>query len=103
MDSNELFNKVEEINKFKEDLVLLPLNPEEQKYIELNLYPLVDIFSRLASSSQNLAITADQLSTSITTKAKRNKIQNTESLIYTINEDCEDLYKIIHQRLKLLK
>lgn len=91
---------LENVNSIKDNLAKLPLNPAEKEYIETNIDPLLGVINIFSNVSANLASSVDQLDTSYVTTPKKSKINHTEELMYDINEDCEEIYRIIKKRLR---
>lgn len=90
------------INSIKEELCKLPLEKCENQYITTDVFPIVNILYLLSTSSVNLSNSVNVLTTSPIVHAKKSELKDTIDTIYDMNEDCEDLYKVIHKRLKVL-
>ena len=92
------------INTIKDELCKLPLDPCENEYIINSVLPLTNILYMISTASVNLSNSANILTNSPIVHAKKSEIKDTIDLIYNINEECEDLFKVIKKRLnKLLK
>lgn len=93
---------LQDLNSIKEQIAKLPLNPLQLSYFQNSVYPLLYTIEYLSTTSLNLASSANYLSTSIVTHAKDSKIRDTLHLVYTMNADCEDIYRILHKRIDTL-
>jgi hypothetical protein len=87
------------INDLKTQLCLLPLNPYEQEYININITPLLTVASDISNISVNLANSVDVLTTSPIVPRKKTKLKDSINEIYNMNEETIRLYKIIKKRL----
>lgn len=90
------------INTIKDELCKLPLDPCENEYIINSVLPLTNILYMISTASVNLSNSANILTNSPIVHAKKSEIKDTIDLIYNINEECEDLFKIIKKRLNVL-
>lgn len=90
------------INSIKTELCRLSLNFCEREYIENCVTPILVTLFILTITSFELAISVSILSISPIVPPKKSKLKNTIRLIYNINEECEDLFKVLKKRLKPL-
>ncbi|WP_315118103.1 hypothetical protein [uncultured Clostridium sp.] len=90
------------INSIKDELCKLPLDPCESEYIANSVFPLANILYLVSTASLNLSTSVNVLTTSSIVHPKKSDIKDTIGLIYDINEECEDLFKVIKKRLKIL-
>ncbi|MCB2295654.1 hypothetical protein LGK95_19445 [Clostridium algoriphilum] len=90
------------INTIKDELCKLPLDPCENEYIINSVLPLTNILYMISTASVNLSNSANILTNSPIVHAKKSEIKDTIDLIYNINEECEDLFKVIKKRLNVL-
>lgn len=93
---------LENINKIKEQLAKLELDPWESVYFDYNINPLLTVLTQLSTTSDNLADSTNLLSTSAVVSAKHSKIKDTIHLVYDINDQCEDVYKVLKRRIDFL-
>ncbi|MEW9096118.1 MAG: hypothetical protein AB2417_13645 [Clostridiaceae bacterium] len=99
---NQTADTLKNINSIKDELCKLPLDPCESEYISNSVFPLVNILYLISTTSLNLSNSVNILTTSSIVHPKRSELKDTISLIYDINEECEDLFKVIKKRLKIL-
>ena len=97
--TNALLNA---INSVKTELCRLNLNFCEKEYIENCVNPILIILSSLALTSYELSVSVSILSSSPIIPPKKSKLKNTIHLIYKMNEECEELFKVLKKRLKPL-
>lgn len=90
------------INSIKTELCKLPLNFCEREYIASCVNPLETAIELLSRTSFDLATSVSVLSSSAIVPRKKGKIKDTIHTIYVMNEEVEDLYKILKGRLKRL-
>ncbi|MCM8711618.1 hypothetical protein M2651_11390 [Clostridium sp. SYSU_GA19001] len=95
-------NILQNINSIKDNLTKLPLNPLQLNYFDNNINPLLIILYQLSTLSLNLVNSSNALATSITVHAKESKLKDTIHLVYQINEDIEDIYKVLRKRIDTL-
>lgn len=88
-----------DINTIKDQLIKLPLNPAEKDYLEVYVFPLLSVLLDLSTTSLNLASSTGRLAVSYVTNPKISRLKDTEHLVYDINDKCEDVYKILKQRI----
>lgn len=93
---------LQNINNIKEQLAKLELDPWESVYFNYNINPLLIILKELSTTSYNLASSSNALSTSAIVSAKHSKIKDTIHLVYNINDQCEDVYKVLKRRIDFL-
>ncbi|MBZ9685907.1 hypothetical protein G9F72_006065 [Clostridium estertheticum] len=90
------------INSIKTELCRLPLNFCEREYIENCVNPILIALFFLSFTSYELAFTVSILSSSPIVPPKKSKLKKTIRIIYNINEECEELYKLLKKRLEPL-
>lgn len=95
-------NLLENLNTIKEDIIKLPLNPAEKDYMDVYVFPLLNVLLDLSTTSLNLSSTTSKLAVSYVTTPKISRLKDTEHLVYDINDKCEDVYKILKQRINLI-
>jgi hypothetical protein len=88
-----------DLNTIKDELIKLPLNPAEKDYLEVYVFPLLSILLDLSTTSLNLSSSTGRLAVSYVTNPKISRLKDTEHLVYDINDKCEDVYKILKQRI----
>lgn len=91
------------INTIKTELCKLPLDFCEKEYIAEYITPLLTTIDFISSTGVNLSTTVSILTTSPIVPRKKSKLKDTIDLVYKLNEDCEELYEVLHKRLKSLK
>lgn len=84
------------------ELCRLTLNLCERAYIDYYVNPLLTSLFNLSIISFELSLTVLVLSYSPIVPPKKSKLKSTIHLIYEINEECEDLLKVLKKRLKPL-
>lgn len=87
------------INIVKDELCKLPLNPCESEFIANNITPLLSVLTQLAAVSLSLATSAYYLTLSPIEHAKISDIKDTLHLVYNINDQCEDVYHVVKDRI----
>lgn len=90
------------LNSIKDELVKIPLNPLQLEYYNNSVVPLLTTLYNLSTTSLNLATSSNLLATNIVVHPKTSKISDTVHLVYKINEDCEDIYKVLRRRVAAL-
>ena len=90
------------INSIKTELCRLSLNLCEREYVENCVNPILTILFFLSFTSYELSGSVSILSSSPIVPPKKSKLKDTIHLIYNINEECEDLFKVLKKRLKPL-
>ncbi|WP_097027183.1 hypothetical protein [Clostridium peptidivorans] len=90
------------INSIKTELCRLPLNFCEREYIENCVNPILITLLFLSLISYELASSVSILTFSSIVPPKKSKLKSTIHLIYNINEEFEDLFKVLKRRLKPL-
>lgn len=95
-------NLLENLNTIKEDIIKLPLNPAEKDYMDVYVFPLLNVLLDLSTTSLNLSSTTSKLAVSYVTTPKISKLKDTEHLVYDINDKCEDVYKVLKQRINFV-
>lgn len=99
---NQTAETLKNINVIKDELCKLPLDTCGSEYVTTNIFPLVNILYLLANSSYSLAGSANLLNLSPVVHPKKSEIKDTIDLVYDINEQCDDIFKIVKKRLKTL-
>lgn len=84
------------------ELCRLTLNLCESAYIDYYVNPILTSLFSLSIISFELSISISVLSFSPIVPPKKSKLKSTIDLIYDINEECEDLFKVLKKRLKPL-
>lgn len=92
-------NLLENLNTIKEDIIKLPLNPAEKDYMDVYVFPLLNVLLDLSTTSLNLSSTTSKLAVSYVTTPKISRLKDTEHMVYDINDKCEDVYKVLKQRI----
>lgn len=95
-------NTLKSINSIKDELCKLPLDDCETQYITNRILPLLTVLYELSASSLSLSSSSNFLTNSPLVHPKKSEIKDTIHLIYNINDECEDIFKVIKKRLKLL-
>jgi len=90
------------LNSIKSDLCRLPLDFCEREYISNCVTPLVTAMEFLARTGFDLATSVSILTSSPIVPRKKGKLKDTIHTVYSINEDVEDIYKILKKRFKTL-
>ncbi|MDP4146359.1 MAG: hypothetical protein Q8936_18070 [Bacillota bacterium] len=98
-DENDLYG---EANAMQEQLSKLHLDSKKQQYVEENIKPLVSLLVGLSSTSFNLSNSAAVLTSNPIVSRKKSKLKDTIRLVYNINDECEDIYKIVKKRINYL-
>lgn len=87
------------INDIKEQLCLLPLDFCMRNYYNNCVMPLVATLDYLSRLSFNLSTSVGILTNSPIVPVKRSDIKDIIDVIYHINEQCGDVYKITSKRV----
>lgn len=95
-------NLINNINSLKRAICELPLDPCEQKYIEINITPMLNIADELSRISSNLANSVALLSTSVIVCPNRCEIEQTINFIYELNRKCEEVYCNVNKKINNL-
>lgn len=90
------------IISIKTELCRLPLSFCEKEYVNNYIIPLVTVLFFLSLTSIELSIPVYILTFLPIVPPKKSKLKDTIHLIYNINEECEEIYKILKNRLKIL-
>lgn len=90
------------INSLKTELCRLNLNFCEREYIDNCVNPILVTLLLLSLTSYELSISVYILTSSPIVPAKKSKLKDTIDLIYNINKEFEELYKVLKKRLKPL-
>ena len=95
-------NTLKNVNSIKDELCKLPLDPCENEYILNSVFPLTNTLYLLSTAAVNLANSANILTLSPIVHAKKSEVKNILDLVYDIDEECKDLFKVVKKRLKVL-
>lgn len=90
------------INSIKKELCDLPLNPCKKEYFNNSVSPLLQTIDSLSRVSFNLSGAVAVLTSSPIVCCKNSEIKDTIHLMYNINEECEDIYKVLKKRVNVL-
>ena len=90
------------IISIKTELCRLPFSFCEREYVDNCVTPLLIVLVLLTVTSVELAISISILTFSPIVPSKKSKLKDTIHLIYNINDECEELYKVLKKRLKSL-
>ncbi len=90
------------VNSIKTELCRLPLNLCEREYIENCVNPILITLFFLSFMSYELSGSVSILSSSPIVPPKKSELKSTIHLIYDINEEFDDLFKVLKRRLKPL-
>jgi len=90
------------LNSIKADLCRLPLDFCEKEYIANCIIPLMTATELLSRTSFDLSTSVSILTTSPIVPRKKGKLKDTIHTIYSINDECEELYDILKKRFKKL-
>jgi len=99
---NNTVSMLTAIISIKTELCRLPLSFCEREYVDNYVTPLVTVLFFLSLTSVELSIPVSFLTFSPIVPPKKSKLKDTIHLIYDINEECEELYKMLKKRLKPL-
>lgn len=99
---NQTSDTLRNINSIKDELCKLPLDPCESEYIANSVFPLANILYLISTASLNLSTSVNILTTSSVVHPKKSELKDTISLIYDMNEECDDLFRVIKKRLKII-
>ena len=99
---NQTSNTLKDINSIKDELCKLPLDPCESEYILNSVFPLTNTLYLLSTTAVNLSNTANILTISPIVHPKKSELKDMIDLVYDIDEECKDLFKVIKKRLKVL-
>ncbi|MBZ9685908.1 hypothetical protein G9F72_006070 [Clostridium estertheticum] len=90
------------LNSIKTELCRLPLDFCEREYIANCVIPLETAMEFISRTGFELATSVSILTTSPIVPRKKGKLKDTIHTIYSINEEVEDIYKVLRKRLKKL-
>lgn len=93
---------LQNINNIKEQLARLNLDPTQRLYFDNCVNPLLTTLYELTASSATLSSAVSILTTSPIVHPKSSQLKDTIHLIYNMNEQCEDIYKILKKRIDTL-
>lgn len=99
---SQLSTLLQDINNIKEQIAKLNLDPTQRVYFDNCVNPLLTTLYNLSSSSDSLATTVNILTTSSVVHPKSSQLKDTINLIYHMNEQCEDIYKVLKKRIDIL-
>lgn len=94
--------KLQTINTLREELIKLELNPEGRLYFNNDIAPLLTVLYQLASTSVDLSTSVNILSSSYLVKPNKSKLKDTFKLVYDINEQCDDVYRLLAEKIEVL-
>lgn len=87
------------LNSIKTELCRLPLDFCEREYIANCITPLETAMEFISRTGFELATSVSILTTSPIVPRKKGKLRDTIHTIYSINEEVEDIYKVLKNRL----
>ncbi|SHI64176.1 hypothetical protein SAMN02745163_00545 [Clostridium cavendishii DSM 21758] len=90
------------INGIKDQVCLLPLDFCMRNYFNNCVLPLVSTLDFISRTSFNLSASVGVLTNSPIVPVKRSQVKDTIELIYCINAQCEDVYRIACKRIEIL-
>jgi len=90
------------LNSIKADLCRLPLDFCEREYIANCINPLVTAMEFLSRTGFDLSTSASILTSSPIVPRKKGKLKDTIHIVYSINEECGELYEVLKKRFKKL-
>lgn len=99
---NKTAERLVALNIIKRESCKLSLNPCEMEFIINSVAPLTRTLGILSSVSFRLSNTIDTLSNNPIIQRKKSKIESTINLIYSLNDKCTDIYKVLKKRINLL-
>ena len=99
---NNTTSMLKAITSIKTQLCRLPLDFCEIEYINNYVNPLINTVFYLALTSFELSFSIFVLTFSPIVSAKKSKLKDTINLMYDINEECEEIYKMLKKRLETL-
>jgi hypothetical protein len=90
------------VNDIRNQLVNLNIETFGNNYFDNMVEPFLVTIRDIASTSANLATSANFLSQSILEEVKKSKVKETIDLIYDLNEKAEDVFEILKKRVNTL-
>ena len=99
---NQTVKVLEDINKIKTEMQNFSLNTCESQFYTYQILPLLSILENLAGTSSDLSSSVINLQTSVVVFPKKSKLRKTTHLVYDINSDCYNIYKVLHRRINSL-
>ena len=96
---NEFMEAVQKANILRAELYRLPLDPWEQIFIGIEIAPLLSVMDLIGRVSYDLSYSANFLSNTAIVRPRKNKIRDTIYLLYDINEQCQDIYYVLKERI----
>ncbi|WP_097027184.1 hypothetical protein [Clostridium peptidivorans] len=90
------------LNSIKTELCRLPLDFCEREYIANCVTPLQTAMELISRTGFELATSVSVLTTSPIVPRKKGKLKDTIHTIYSMNDEVEDLYKVLKPRLRRL-
>ncbi len=97
---NEMANKLENINKIREEIIKLKLNPEGKLYFENDVVPLLRVLEILSFSSANISSSALNLNS--INSSKNSKIKDAVEIVYDLNDLVEDVLDELDKKFHTL-
>ncbi len=88
------------LNLIKTELCRLPLDFCEREYIANCVTPLETAMEFVSRTGFELATSVNILTTSPIVPRKKGKLKGTIRTIYSMNEEVEDIYKVLKHRLR---
>lgn len=88
------------LNSIKTELCRLPLNFCEKEYIANCITPLETAMEFIARTGFELSTSVSILTTSPIVPRKKGKLKDTIHTIYSMNDEVEDIYRVLKRRLK---
>lgn len=88
------------LNSIKTELCRLPLDFCEKEYIANCITPLETVMEFIARTGFELSTSVSILTTSPIVPRKKGKLKDTIHTIYSMNDQVEDIYKVLKRRLK---
>ncbi|MEW9095312.1 MAG: hypothetical protein AB2417_09550 [Clostridiaceae bacterium] len=88
------------LNSIKTELCRLPLDFCEREYIANCVTPLETAMEFVSRTGFELATSVSILTTSPIVPRKKGKLKDTIHTIYSMNEDVEDIYEVLQERLE---
>ena len=90
------------LNSIKAELSRLPLDFSEREYISSYITPLMTALELLARTGFDLSTSVSVLTSSPIVPRKKGKLKDTIHTIYSINEEVEEIYKVLKNRFKAI-
>lgn len=90
------------LNSIKADLCRLPLDFCEREYIDNCITPLLTSMEFLSRTGFDLSTSVSILTTSPIIPRKKGKLKDTIHTVYSMNEECGEIYAVLKKRFKKL-